>query len=154
MPVPTYESTKVYWAVTVASLAAPTVANITAGTDLTPWTPVAGVNVAAQQNKAALAMLGEAFVKEGIGTHTRSLTLTHTRDSVLADDDAFTLFTYKLQGHIIIARFGPAIAASRVEVYQVECGEPMPQPSAENELVTFTEEFAIQAFNQKATVAA
>lgn len=154
MAVPTYEGMKVHWLATVASLAAPTAANITAGTDLTPFTPVAGVNLASSQNRASLAMLGDAYVKEGIGTHTRSLTLTFTRDAVTANDTAWTLFTYKLAGHIMLSRFGAPVAASRVEVYQVEAGESLMQPSAENELLTFQVEFAIQAYNQKAVVAA
>lgn len=153
MATATFEGMKVHWLPTVASLAAPTAANYTAGTDLSPVTPVAGVNIAATQNKASLAMLGQAFVIEGIGTHTRSLTLTFTRDAVTANDTAWQLFTYKLAGHISLAYFGAPVATSRVQIYQVECGESLTQPSAENEIQTFMVEFAIQAYNQKAVVA-
>jgi hypothetical protein len=154
MATDTFESMKVHWCPTVASLAAPTVANITAGTDLTPFTPVSGVNIAATQNRASLAMLGQAFITEGMGTHSKSVTMTFTRHKTAAADLAWVLFTYKLAGHLVVGRFGALIAAARAEVYQVECGEPGMAPSAENEIQTFTVEMAVQAYNQNAIIAA
>jgi len=155
MATATHESSLVYWLPTVASIAAPTAANITAGTNLSAQVPVGGIDLSSTQSKASLAMLGDAFIKEGIGTYGKSMTITFTRDaasSVL--DVAWTLFTYKLAGHIMISRFGSVAVAARVEVYQVECGKSGALPSAENQIQQFTNEFAIQKFDDKAVVAA
>lgn len=154
MATPTFEDLKVYWCPTVASIAAPTVANIAAGTDLTPYIPVAGVNVASTTNRASLAMLGEAKIKERIGTQSKSPTLTFIRHSALADDDAWVLFVNKLKGYLVLSYSGAAIATTRVEVYSAETSDPMMAPSAENELQTFTVEMALDDWNIKATVAA
>jgi hypothetical protein len=154
MATDTFESLKVHWLPTVASLAAPTVANVTAGTALTAFVPVAGVNISATQNTASLAMLGQAFITEGMGTHSKSAELTFVRHKVAADDTAWTLFTYKLAGHIVIGEFAALAAGARARVYKVECGEPRMNPSAENELQTFVVSFAIQDYNEKAIIAA
>jgi hypothetical protein len=153
MATDTFENLKVVATPTVASMAAPTVANLTAGTDLTPLIPVAGVNLAATQNTASIALLGQAFIVENIGTHGKSMTLTFVRHKTAVLDVAWTLFTYKLATHIVIGRFGSLAAAARAEVYQVETSEPLMNPSAENEVQQFTVQCAIQAYNQNAVIA-
>lgn len=125
---------KVYWLPTVASKTAPTVANIAAGTNITPFLPTTGVSVAYTQNNASLPMLDESFTVEQIGTESAAIELTFTRDSVTADDDAWTLFTRGLEGNLLISRFGTPIAGSRVEVYPAAAHRAVPLPPAENEL--------------------
>lgn len=135
---------KVYWLPTVASKAAPTVANIAAGTNITPFLPTTGVDVAWTQNNASLPMLDESFTVEQIGTESASVTLTVTRDSVTADDDAWTLFTRGLEGYLVISRFGAPVATSRVEVYPVAAHRAVPMAPAENELQQATVQLAVR----------
>lgn len=155
MTTASFEGMKVYWLTAApASLAAPTVANMTAGTEISDFIPVSGVNIAATQNRASIALLGQAFITENMGTHGKSITLTFVRHAADADDDAWNLFDYKSTGYLVIARFGGGVtAADRVEVYQVETSEPLSVPSAENEVQTFTVEMAVQDYSQDAVVA-
>lgn len=124
---------KVYWLTTVASMAAPTVANIAAGTNITPFLPTAGVGVDWTQNNASIAMLDESFTAEAVGTEGATIELTFIRDDVDADDDAWNLFTRGANGYLLISRFGTPAAADRVEVYPVQSHRPVPLPPAENE---------------------
>lgn len=124
---------KVYFLPTVASLAAPTVANIAAGTNITPWLPTTGVGVDWTQNNASISMLDASFTPEQIGTESVAIELTFTRDSVTADDDAYELFDRGLEGYLLISRFGTPIAGSRVEVYPIAAHRAVPLTPAENE---------------------
>ena len=82
---------KVWRVPTVADTSAPTVAEINAGTDLTPYMPTQGVDVTWTQNNASLAMLDESFVAEVVGTEAATITLTGVRDDGATDPfwDAF-----------------------------------------------------------------
>lgn len=124
---------KVYFLPTVASKAAPTVANITGGTNITPQLPTTGVAVEWTQNNASIPMLDEAFTAEQIGTEAAAITLTFTRDETDADDDAWNLFERGLTGYLLISRFGTPAATSRVEVYPITSHRPVPLAPAENE---------------------
>lgn len=149
------EKVKVYFLPTVASKAAPTVANIAAGTHLTPFVPTDGLNVDPTQNNASISMLDSGFNAEQIGTYGYGITMTMTRDDVAADDDAWTLFERGLRGFLLISRFGTPIAGSRVEVYPIECHDPAPAAPAENTFQTFTVGMAVHdAPEIKAVVAA
>lgn len=150
----THENTKVYWVPTIAAKAAPTVAEITAGTDLTALIPVDGVNVGGNRNNASQAMLGDAFVTEQVGTWGRSVTLTFVKDD--GSTTVETLFTYGADGYIVINRLGgtTAQAGKKVEVYPVEAHKPMPMPSAENEYQKLEVQFAVTSAPADATVAA
>jgi len=156
MTTASFEGMKVYWGTSApASLTAPTAANMAAATDISAYTPVSGVNVAATQNRASIALLGQAFITENMGTHGKSITMTFVRHAAVADDDAYALFDYKTAGWLYLARFGAATTAgSRVDVYQVETSEPLDAPSAENEVQTFTVEMAVQAYGRDSIVAA
>lgn len=146
---------KLYYLPTVASVAAPTVANIAAGTNLTSFLPTTGVSIDTTQNNASLPMIDAGFVVEAVGTETVSITLTLTRDGVTADDDAWTLFTRGLTGYILVSPFGTPVATSRVEVYPIESHHPTPLAPAENELQQFSVKLAVNAEpNKKAVVAA
>lgn len=124
---------KVYFLPTVASESAPTVANIAAGTNITPFLPTSGVAVEWTQNNASIPMMDEAFTPEQIGTESASIALTFTRDEVVADDDAFALFDRGLQGFLLISRFGAPVATKVVEIYPVTGHRAVPLAPAENE---------------------
>ena len=122
---------KVYWLDTVASVAAPTVANITAGTNLTPFLPTTGVAIEWTQNNASLPMLDESFTVEAVGTESATIELTFTRDDT--DDDAWDTFTRGANGYLLVSRFGAPAAADVVEVYPVQSHRPVPLAPAEND---------------------
>lgn len=145
---------KLYFLTTVASVAAPTVANIAAGTDLTPWLPTSGLNVEPTQNNATISMI-EGVDLSAVGTESREITLTLTRDGVTADDDAWVLFVRGLTGYILVSPFGAPIAGSRVYVYPIESHAPTPVPPTENTFQTFQVRLAVNStWNEKAVVAA
>lgn len=144
---------KVRWLPAVASKAAPTVANIAAGTDLTPQLPTAGVGVTWNQNNASIAMLDEAFTAEQVGTQNASIELRFTRDDTT--DDVWDLFERGLTGFLLISRFGDPGVGDDVEVYPCAAHDPVPLAPAENEFQQFRVLLAVHdAPELKAVVAA
>lgn len=154
MATTTHEDTKAYWVTTISNLAAPTVAEINAGTDLSAFIPVSGINTGGTQNRASLPMLGNSKVAERLGTRSVSPTVTFTRHTTSGTDTAWNLFTHKLAGHLVVSRFGGTVATGlRVEVYKGEASEGQPMASADNEIQQFTVELALEDWNKKAVVA-
>lgn len=125
--------TKVYWLPAVASKTAPTNANITAGTPLTPFLPTSGVAIDWTQNNASIDMLDASFTPEVIGTEGATIALTFTRDDVAANDTAWNLFVRGTNGFILVSRFGAPVTGTKVEVYPVQCHRPTPLAPATNE---------------------
>jgi hypothetical protein len=162
MPRFTHESKSVWWVPTITNKAAPTVAQIVAGTPLTGQTglasfiPVDGVNEGGNRNNASQPMLGSAHTDQEPGTWSSDLEITFTRDT---PDTAWDLFAggYKTIGFIVIRDVGTgqAVAAQKVRVYPVSTHEPIPVQSGENEMVKFVENFAVTSQPaQEAVVAA
>lgn len=143
MPRSTHENTRVYFLTTIDDIDAPTSAEIAAGTDLTDQVPVDGLALSGTSNNASQAMLGDAFVAEQVGTWGRTITLTVVRDDT--DDTARDLFTYRLDGFLVISRFGVPATGDMVEVYPVECHEPTDLPTAENEYQKSEVQMAVTA---------
>jgi hypothetical protein len=141
----TYEKYKVQFVPTIASATlAPTVAEFNAGTVLTTFTPVDGVNFSPTQNNATQAMLGDAFVTEEPGTWGLGLTLTFVRDDTT--DTPVTTFPYNTAGYIVMNPFGVTIAAgAKVDVYKGKSHNPVPLASAENEYQKWQVVWAVTA---------
>jgi hypothetical protein len=106
-----------YWATTVASTAAPTVANITAATRI----PAIGTS------------------KSG------PITLTIKRDD--ADEtDTWDLMVFRQTGYLIRSPFVPTpILASKVEVYPAQIGQRRPSGYGRNAVQTFDVTFYVTA---------
>lgn len=137
----THDPTLVYW-LPAATMAAPTVAEITAGTELTDQLVADGVDFGGgNRNNASQAMLGGAFVAEKPGTWGANGKLTFARDDGV--DAAWALFMDRPEGYILISRFGPAAATAKVEVYPVQAHKPSPMASAENEYQKFEVQFGV-----------
>lgn len=136
---------KAYWIASISDISAPTEAEIAAGTNLTPQLPTAGLDITFTENNASIAMIDEGFTAEAVGTYGASAVLTFTRDAVANDDDAWTLFTRGLQGHLLVSRFGTPVEGSRVEVYPAESHAPVPLAPAENEFQQMRVTLAINA---------
>lgn len=124
---------KVHYLPAVVDKDAPTLAEITAGTNLTPFLPTAGVGVDWTQNNSSTPMLDESFTSESVGTESAAIELTFVRHELDADDDAWNLFVRGTNAFLLIARKGVPVATDKVEVYPIQCHRPVPLPPAENE---------------------
>lgn len=153
---------RVLWAPDGASpgvddLSAPTVAEVGAAEDITPYLPTAGVSIEGTENNSSLAMLDSGFVSESVGTEGASLSLTFKRDDD-PDEDPFFLFSKNDTGTLIVVPFGggdyTAAADDKVETYQVEAHTPRPLTPAENTKQQCIVTFAVGARDLDATVAA
>jgi hypothetical protein len=148
--------TNVYWVTTIASIAAPTVAEITAGVALTNFVAKDGVAVNTSTNNVDSATIAETFDSQIVGSWGGSVELTLFRDD--AADTAWTTCVYGTNGYIVIDRFRAAgvlpAATEKVEVWPAEMHQPVPQNSAANTQQRFVEMFAVTAQpNLKAVVA-
>jgi hypothetical protein len=143
----TYEgNVKVYWATSVASKTAPTVANFTGATNLTPFITKDGVSVPNTQNMVDSATIQDVFDAQTVGSWGGgALELTMFRDN--ATDTAYNLVIYGTTGFVLIWRFSAGAATpsagAKVEVWPAQMHEPMPLQSAANEMQKFTAAFAI-----------
>lgn len=152
-------NTKVRWLPAVANKQAPTAAEITAGTDLTPQLPSDGVNLNPNRNNASVSMLDSSFVPEAVGTWGVGITLTFTRQPTSittgVGDAIWDLFDRGDTGFLLISRFGAPIAGDKVEVYPAESHAPIPLATAENAYQRFEVQLAVTDEPAlKATVAA
>ncbi len=146
---------KVRFCPTIANKNAPTVAELNAGTNLTPILPKDGVNFGTTNgNMVDTGSLDTAFDSQETGSYGVSGSLTGFRDN--AADTFYDLFTRGTRGFVVIGRFGLTPAAGeKVEVYPVAAQEPSHPATTPNERQTVTVDFAVTAEPAKrATVAA
>lgn len=148
--------TRVSWVPTISNKAAPTVAELNAGTLLSPFTTKDGVNPGLSPNMVDSATIEDTFDAQGVGSYGASMSLTMYRDDTA--DTAYNLCVYGTNGFVVIRRGVAAATAwtigQKVEVYPAQMHEPLPVQTAANEQNKFSEQFAITgAPNLKATVA-
>ena len=149
-------NTRVSWVVTIANKAAPTVAELNAGTIITAFITKDGVNPGLSPNMIDSATIEDVFDAQGVGSYGASFNLTMFRDNTA--DTAWNLFVYGTTGFVVVRR-GIASATAwtatqKVEVYPAQMHEPLPQQSATNEQVKFQAQLAVTgAPSLKATVA-
>lgn len=147
---------RVYYTASISNKAAPTVAELNAGTSISNFITKDGVNTPSNQNMVDNASLAETFDAQVPGSFGGPITLTGIRDN--ATDTFWNLITYNLAGYIVIRR-GVATAtawtiADKVEVYPVQFHEPLPVPTASNEQGRFSAQGAVTSQpNLKAVVA-
>lgn len=114
---------KIRWVTTLTSTTAPTVAQVTAGVDLTPWLRQDGLNRTITSALTDVADARDTFDRTDIGTYSATMEITFLRDSVEGNDDAFTTLTRGARGYMIVAPFGftgvagAPLATDRVEVW-------------------------------------
>lgn len=139
--------TGVWWATTVASTSAPTVAEIGAGTPLHTFLLKDGLQTPQDQNMIDNASLAENFDAQNVGSWGGNITLRCFRDQ--GADTAYDLMVYGTHGFIIIRRgllVSTAVAADqKVEVWPAQMHQPVTQPSARNENTRFQQVFAVTA---------
>lgn len=139
--------TKVSWVPTITDVSAPTVAQLTAGTDITELLTKDGLNISLSQNFVDNTSLAETFDSQLVGSWGGTASLTIKRDN--ATDTAWDLFTYGETGYLVVRRgedyAGAFAAADKVEVYPAQAGEPVPNATAANAQATATVGMAITA---------
>lgn len=151
------EYTRVWFVTTISSIAAPTTAELAAGTDITAFIPKDGLKVGATNNAVKNDDITSAFMPEIPGSYGNKINCTFFRDD--SADTAWNLLnTRNTSGYLVIRRMiattTAATAGQKVETYPVSVGQPMPQDTAENERIKFAVDFFVTATpNLKGTLA-
>jgi len=141
---------------TISNIAAPTVAELNAGTLITNFVTKDGLTVPANQNYVDNSSLAETYDAQVVGSFGGAITMTGIRDNVT--DTFWDLVVYGTNTHLAVRR-GVATAtawtiAQKVEVYPIQWHEPLPTQTASNEQGRFTAAAAVRSQpNLKATVA-
>lgn len=145
---------------TISNKAAPTVAEINAGTKLSPHMTKDGIRVPSNQNMVDDSNMEDTFDAQVVGSWGGPIGFTAKRNNASGDPDTvWNLITYGLAGYVVVRRgvtSSTAVAASQVvEVYPVQYHNPVMQDPATNEQARFTVAAAVTSTPViKATVAA
>lgn len=137
----------VYWLDTPpAAPAAPTTAEITAGTDITAWIPKDGFNPNVSNNRVTGGDLSSQFIDESMGTYSSQLSITTYLDDETGANLGFdTLGVAGATGALVVCPFGPAAAAAPAYVWpDVEIGHPNLMQTGENTRQKFTADLAVR----------
>ena len=148
---------RVWFVPTVASATlVPTAAEITAGTDLTPYlrrdgltTPRSGSTIDASDAANRINKTAPGNIDLG------ALTLRLYWDSTPADDDAWTALPEDTAGYIVVRRFGGSgVAAAAAQIVEVYKGSVISREMQQigDEVQNFVVTFSIEDSNQAATL--
>lgn len=146
-----------YYVPAIANIAAPTVAELNAGTNLTAFVPPDGWNPTTTQNNVDIASLADTFDVMVIGTEGGPITVTFMRNNTA--DTAWNLMVRGLTGFWAF-REGIAVAtawtaAQPAQIYPMQSHHPIANQTARNAVRTFNVTTAVtSAPNRKAVVAA
>lgn len=147
---------RVQFALAVANIAAPTVAEHNAGTHITPFLTKDGLTTPADQNNVDVSSLAETFDAQTVGSFGGALEMTGIRNNTA--DTLWNLITYGLVGFLLVRRGVPtataAAAAQKWEVYPCIWHEPIPAQTGGNESSRFALSAPVTSQpNLKATMA-
>src|SRR6185369_2908477 len=124
---------RVTFATAIASVAAPTVAELNAGTALQGFITPDGLDITPSTGKVNTSNLGSKTTTSRAGRKDYDLSLTIHHDS--PTDTPYNLLPYRTTGFLVVRRGVDATTAwgagDKVEVYPVDTGEPMhvkPEP--------------------------
>lgn len=145
-----------YFVPSIASKAAPTVAELNAGTNLTNFVPRDGFAPSTTQNMVDTSSLADIYDTQSTGTEGGPITMTFFRDDTT--DTAWNLFTNGLTGFFVvregIAETTAWTIAQKAQVYPIQSHHPIPAQTAANAARTFTVTVAVtSAPDRKAVVA-
>jgi len=149
---------KTYHVPTIANIAAPTTAELNAGTDLTSWTPRDGFNPSISQNFVDISSLADQYDSTTPGSEGGPITLTLFRDDTPANDTAWNLYAAGGVSGFYVVREGPLAstawtAAQKAQVYPYVAHKPTPLQTAQNEPRKFQVAIGTTTPNRNATVA-
>lgn len=154
---------RVVWAPTIANIAAPTVAELTAGVDLTPRLLPDGLNTPVDTGEVDTSKMSSTANSARVGRRNFSgLSVKYVRGTEDGDTEVEEALVYGATGYLVVRRdiaYATAIAASqRVEVYPSQCKEPNPDSPGPDALqaveVGFTNTSEPRGYSNPATVAA
>ena len=140
--------TRVAWVTTIANIAAPTLAELNAGIDVTERITPDGLNIPAETADVDNSSLASTFTTNRAGRRSFTPEVTFKRGDEPGDDLPWTTLTYQTMGYLVVRRvlsYTTAWAAGQeVEVYPVECGERNTIPPAPNEVAKFTSQMKLR----------
>jgi hypothetical protein len=117
---------KVSFVPTIANQAAPTTAELNAGTSLECLIMADGLDINTDEDVVSAPKLCETTTSEQPGRSKTTIQLTCVRKDVAVDDVAWTLLERGLTGYVVVRRgltYSTAwTAAQKVEVYPVKFG--------------------------------
>ena len=132
---------------TITNTAAPTVAEIGAGTNLTAWMRQDGLKVSVSGNTIDIADASSLFNTTDAGTRDASFQVTFYRDTVSGSDTAWTVLPDLTRGYFVIARFGftgagvgtskAPLAGDRCEVWPMVVTSRAPEDEGKDKAETF-----------------
>jgi hypothetical protein len=130
---------KVSWVATIASLAAPTTAELNAGTSLEQRLTPDGLDISFDTEMIDNSALGSTYSTELVGRSKVSITIKYKALSSGVDSVA-TALVYAANGYLVVRRGLVATtafaAAQKVEVYPSQVGRPNPDAPAPNSIQT------------------
>jgi hypothetical protein len=131
---------RVTFATAVANIAAPTVAELNAGTALEGFITPDGLNIGMNTGKVNTSNLGSTYTTNFPGRREPDITLTVHHDGTT--DTAYNLMVYKAVG-FLVCRYGVLkttawTIADKVKVYPVAFGEAPEVPPAPDGTWDFT----------------
>lgn len=116
---------RVTWATTISNIAAPTTAELNAGTALEDKITPDGLNIGASTNGVDVSNLKSTFTTMRAGRRSFDISITGHHDDV--SDTIFNLFIYRTTGFLVVRRGIDATtawtAAQKAEVYPLDTGE-------------------------------
>ena len=150
--------TKVVWASTIASIAAPTTTELNAGSDFTTRVTPDGLKLDPSTADVDTSSLASTFDTKTVGRVGFDVELTFKRGTTGGEDLPYTTLKYGVSGYLVVRRgvaYATAWAASqKCEVYPITCGEPQNVSPAANEVMKFTSPMCVtSAPSTAATVA-
>lgn len=148
--------TRVTFATSIANIAAPTVAELNAGTALESLITPDGLDISSTTAAVPTGALVSTFDTEAAGRRKYDIKLTMKRQT--PTDTALNLLPYRTAGFLIVRRTVTAATAwtigHKAEVYPVQAGEPSLIKPTSNEVAKFESTFFLTAdANTSATVA-
>jgi hypothetical protein len=132
---------------TIASIAAPTTAELNAGTNVSNFVTKDGLTVPAEQNYVDNFSIAETYNAQVVGSFGGPITMIGIRDN--ATDTFWDLVVYGTNTHLVVRR-GVATATAysstqKVEVYPIQWHEPLPVQTAQDEQGKFTAAAAVRS---------
>jgi hypothetical protein len=150
------------WVPTIANIAAPTVAELTAGVALEERLTPDGLNIGFDTSMIDNSALNSTYDTEQVGRSKVTTTLKYKAGAVGTTDTVRDALTFRAVGYLVVRRGIAAstafVAAQKVEVYPSQCGRPNPDVPAPNSIQTVTVQLGStgtpRGFDDPAVVAA
>lgn len=147
---------KVTFATAIANVAAPTTAELNAGTALQTFITPDGFDIGGDTSAVDTGNLGSKSYLNRAGRKKYDITIQFHHDS--PTDTPYNLLPYRTTGFLVVRRGTDATTAwatsDKVEVYPVESGEPMQVKPGPDSTWDFSVKFFVMADeNTRAVVA-